>query len=85
MRTSVLVELGHDLSGRTQTKIRTRNSKHSTCQLMQHIVVLIGQLVYFSALHPLQLAIDDGWETVPNGDDGRGGIKCGWRLRAASF
>ena len=52
---------------------------------MKHIVVLIGQLVYFSALHLLQLTIDDGGETVPDGDDGRGGIKCGWRLRAASF
>ena len=46
---------------------------------------MIGQLVYFSALHPLQLAIDEGCETVPDGDDGRGGIKCELRLRAASF
>ena len=56
-----------------------------TCQLMKHIVVLIGELVYLSALHPPQLAIDDGCENVPDGDDGRGGIMCGWRLRAASF
>ena len=54
-------------------------------QLMKHTVVMIGQLVYFSALHPLQLAIDEGCETVPDGDDGRGGIKCELRLRAASF
>ena len=52
---------------------------------MKHIGVLNGELVYFSALHPLQLAIDDGCETVPDGDYGRGGIMCGWRLRAASF
>ena len=52
---------------------------------MKHIVVLIGQLVYFSALHPLQLTIDEGGKTVPEGDDGRGGIKCGWRFCAASF
>ena len=31
---------------------------------MQHIVVLIGQLVYFSALHPLQLTIDDRGKTM---------------------
>ena len=52
---------------------------------MKHIVVLIGQLVYFSPLHPLQLAIDDRCETVPDRDYGRGGIKRGWRFRAASF
>ena len=31
---------------------------------MEHIVVLIGQLVYFSALHPLQLTIDDRDKTM---------------------
>ena len=52
---------------------------------MEHVVVLIGQLVDLSALHLLQLTVDDGGETVPDGDDGRGGIEYGWRLRAASF
>ena len=52
---------------------------------MEHIVVLIGQLVNFSTLHLLQLTVDDESETVPDGDDGRGGVKCGCRLRAASF
>ena len=54
-------------------------------QLMEHVVVLIGRLADFSTLHLLQLTVDDGGETVLDGDDGRGGIKCGWRLRAASF
>ena len=31
---------------------------------MEHIVVLIEQLVYFSALHPLQLTIDDRGMTM---------------------
>ena len=33
-------------------------------QLMKHTVVMIGQLVYFSALHPLQLTIDDRGKTM---------------------
>ena len=52
---------------------------------MEHIDVLIGQLIDFSALHLLHLTNDDGGETVPDGDDGRCRIKCEWRLRAASF
>ena len=31
---------------------------------MEHIVVLIEQLVYFSALHPLHLTIDDRGKTT---------------------
>ena len=52
---------------------------------MEHIVVLIGQIVDFSTLHPLQLTVVDGSETVSDGDDERYGIQCGWRLRTASF
>ena len=37
---------------------------------MTRIVVVIGQLVYFSAPHPVQLAIDDGCEMVTDGDVG---------------
>ena len=47
--------------------------------------MLFGQLVDFSALHLPQLAVDDRGETVPDEEDGRGGIECRWRLRAASF
>ena len=40
---------------------------------MEHIVVLIGQIVDFSTLHPLQLTVVDGSETVSDGDDERYG------------
>ena len=46
--------------------------------------MLYGQLD-LSTFHLFQLAVDDRGEAVPDGENGRGGIECRWRLHAASF
>ena len=39
----------------------------------------------FLRVPPLELAVDNGGQAVPDGEDGRGRIECRWRLHAASF
>ena len=53
--------------------------------MVQHVVMLSGELVDFPAIHLLQLVVYDRSKTAPDGHDGRGRVECGWRLRAASF